>query len=690
MQHYVNDAAFYIAKHRGISIEKAAEFVKSTLRKGGRFEFKDPKIEYFKREENGDRVRKEGTLLAYISDSVSKNELIAPTFTTYTPPSEKQSLLVDFIDSNVAARSRAKKAEFKARMEGNTQLKIIKNIEQGLKKISNNSISGAHVSSSTPLANKSAHSTLTSNCRSTSGNGNANNEKMLSGNRHYWGYKVTVNNIVSIVNHTDYDALEKAMIHHGIRFPTVDETYQCVKYSTDLYWFDIKAHRKIYNLISKLTDIERAAFVYTGDLYHLCKYNEEIVLTFIKKLSTPIRENFENAAQYIKSNREEYRILASELFYSELKGKKPEDISGTIYEEYIASSIKNIIDTINEYALFIKAFFVTTNVPASLGFLPQSIRRSALTSDTDSTIFTVQDWVFKIFGENAPFNDETYAVESTIVFLAAETITHILARMSANFGVEEKRIHQIAMKNEFKFDVFVPTNVGKHYFAYISCQEGNIYKEFDKEIKGVHLKSSNVPKVIMKQADEMMTEIMDTVIRGEKISIHKFLTKVADTEREVKRSIMAGESTYFRNAQVKSADSYTKSEDLSPYQNYTFWQEVFAPKYGDAPPPPYSCSKVCLKLKSPKVINAWIETIKDQQLKNRLIVWFNKVDKSSIKSFLLPQDLLRTSGMPEELEHAIDMRKAIFDNTFVFYILAETIGYYCVNKGLTRLISDEF
>ena len=170
--------------------------------------------------------------------------------------------------------------------------------------------------------------------------------------------------------------------------------------------------------------------------------------------------------------------------------------------------------------------------------------------------------------------------------------------MSANFGVEQKRIHQIAMKNEFKFDVFVPTNVGKHYFAYISCREGNIYKEFGKEIKGVHLKSSNVPKVIMKQADDMMTEIMDTVIRGEKISLKKFLTEIADTEREVKRSILAGESTYFRNAQVKSADSYTKDEELSPYQNYTFWQEVFAPKYGDAPPPPYSCSKVCLKLET--------------------------------------------------------------------------------------------
>ena len=49
------------------------------------------------------------------------------------------------------------------------------------------------------------------------------------------------------------------------------------------------------------------------------------------------------------------------------------------------------------------------------------------------------------------------------------------------------------MKNEYKFDVFVPTQVAKHYYASIGCQEGNLYKAQEPEIKGVHLKSSNAP-----------------------------------------------------------------------------------------------------------------------------------------------------------------------------------------------------
>src|SRR5690606_6568882 len=116
---------------------------------------------------------------------------------------------------------------------------------------------------------------------------------------------------------------------------------------------------------------------------------------------------------------------------------------------HLASTVINIHQTIIDYKSFIECFFVTENVPASLAFFPTSIRRAALTSDTDSTIFTVQDWVKWKTGKMLVDN-ETNAVAATMIFLAAEAVTHILARMSANFGIETKRIHQVAMKNEFK------------------------------------------------------------------------------------------------------------------------------------------------------------------------------------------------------------------------------------------------
>lgn len=697
LRHYVNDAAQYLSVMSGKDISFCRDYVLAEMRPGGKFEFKDPQIRYLDRGENGDRVEKYGVMSQYIAETVSKTELIAPTFTTYLNPKQNQSVLVDFIDENVAARSRAKKAMFKATMANDNETATLKKIEQGNKKISNNSISGAHVSNSTPLFNRTGHSTLTSNCRVTSGFGNANNEKMLCGNRHYWNPNIVINNIISIISNTDYERLEKTIAKYGLVYPSVDETMECIEYSTRLYWRNARARSRILTLVNRLTDLQRAAFVYTGDLYHLKKYNDKAIRTFIEKLSTRVKVIHPNPKEAIERNREEYRNLVQLFFPEEMKGKtlgeNDKNFIGKTNQEvygYVASTIENVNDVIvNQYADFIETFFVTINVPASLAYFPTSIRRAALTSDTDSTIFTVQDWVTWYQGYQG-FSDISTSISATMIFLAAETITHILARMSANFGIETKRIHQVAMKNEYYFPVFSPTQVGKHYFAAMSAQEGNVYEKMKMEIKGVHLKSSNVPKEIMKKAEKMMSDIIADIMANKKISLRHYLGQVADVEREIKRSVLAGEPTYFRKGQIKTPQAYTKSAEESPYQYHLFWQEVFAPKYGYTSEPPYGCLKVSVDLGSRSSLKKWVASIKDKALALRLENWLNKMNKNGIQSLLISEEVLRISGMPPEIAEVMDMRKTIFDVTSVYYIILETLGFYCVNKNLTRLISDEY
>lgn len=697
LRHYVNDAAQYLSVMSGKDISFCRDYVLAEMRPGGKFEFKDPQIRYLDRGENGDRVEKHGVMSQYIAETVSKTELIAPTFTTYLNPKQNQSVLVDFIDENVAARSRAKKAMFKATMANDNETATLKKIEQGNKKISNNSISGAHVSNSTPLFNRTGHSTLTSNCRVTSGFGNANNEKMLCGNRHYWNPNIVINNIISIISNTDYERLEKTIAKYGLVYPSVDETMECIEYSTRLYWRNARARSRILTLVNRLTDLQRAAFVYTGDLYHLKKYNDKAIRTFIEKLSTRVKVIHPNPKEAIERNREEYRNLVQLFFPEEMKGKtlgeNDKNFIGKTNQEvygYVASTIENVNDVIvNQYADFIETFFVTINVPASLAYFPTSIRRAALTSDTDSTIFTVQDWVTWYQGYQG-FSDISTSISATMIFLAAETITHILARMSANFGIETKRIHQVAMKNEYYFPVFSPTQVGKHYFAAMSAQEGNVYEKMKMEIKGVHLKSSNVPKEIMKKAEKMMSDIIADIMANKKISLRHYLGQVADVEREIKRSVLAGEPTYFRKGQIKTPQAYTKSAEESPYQYHLFWQEVFAPKYGYTSEPPYGCLKVSVDLGSRSSLKKWVASIKDKALALRLENWLNKMNKNGIQSLLISEEVLRISGMPPEIAEVMDMRKTIFDVTSVYYIILETLGFYCVNKNLTRLISDEY
>ncbi len=258
-----------------------------------------------------------------------------------------------------------------------------------------------------------------------------------------------------------------------------------------------------------------------------------------------------------------------------------------------------------------------------------------------------------------------------------------------NFGIEEKRLNQIAMKNEFYFPVFVPTQVAKHYYALTAVQEGNVFAEVEKEIKGVHLKSSNAPKVIMDDAKKMMEFIMNSVMEEKDISINYILKWIADIERQVISSIKRGSHEYFRKGQVKTPDSYKDGEQASPYQQYTLWRDVFAPKYGDIQNPPYMSIKISAELETPSKTKEWIDSIQDKDLANRLQAWLVKNNRKHFGStFMIPEQAILTGGIPEEILAVVGVRKIVLDTTKVFYIILETLGIYMLNKKTTRLCSD--
>ncbi len=688
LDHYVKDSVNFLHISTGRPLEECMEFIHQTLGRDGKFPFKDPTVQCLVRQENGDRERVETKLSVYLNDAIKEKELIAPTLTTYVYPYVNTSLLSLYIDGNVKARSVAKKAMFAAEAEGNMELASIKKIEQTNKKLANNSISGAHVSPSNPLYNPTAHSTLTSNCRSTSGYGNANNEKLLSGNRHYWSHDIVLNNIVSIVTHTDYEQLSLVIDKYNLHIPSIIETLECIKYSTDLYWWERNYFKEIESLVNKLEPLQRAAFVYTGDLHHLKKLNNDLIRNFIMKLSAK-KTTVDNPDEVIKYAQESHLNLAHQICTNETKGigKKYNGIKGTQAYITLAATVRNIENVVTEYSDFIKVFFVSNNMPASMAYFPESIRRSALTGDTDSTIFTVQDWVIWYKG-GVSFDDEATAVAATLIFLASSTIAHILAIMSANFGIVKERIHQIEMKNEFKFDVFVPTQLGKHYFATISCQEGNVFEKRKMEIKGVYLKSSNAPKIINQTAVKMMDEIMQTVIDGKKISAVKYLKQVADIEREIVASIHRGDFTYLRTGSIKDPGSYTKEGSLSPYQNHVMWNQVFGPSYGYMDEPPYNTIKVSVDLDSPSKMKKWLNDIVDKDFANRLAVYMKKNSKTNITTFNIPAQILSDKGMPKEINLVIDYRKIMGDINSIYYILLECLGVYMQDNKVKRYASD--
>lgn len=687
LKHYVDQVSFFLSKKFNVSIEKANDFVKKNLKKNGKFEFKDKNIEYFERQENGDKIKKNGGLYEYIKQSLSNKELIAPTFTTYINSDKLESVLSKFTEQNISKRSKAKKEMFTYKASKNYVMSEFKSHEQNALKIYNNSLSGAFGSKFTPLYNKSGHSTLTSTTRSTSAYGNANNEKFLSGNRHYFNYDVIINNIISITSNSDYFKINNLVNKYNLHIPSVDDVMDCILYSSKLYWDEEYYINKLKDLVSKLSDLEKCAFVYTGDLYHLKKHNENLVKNFILELSKKCNFEVNDPMSIIKNTREDHLNLAHQICANITKGigKDHSKIKNINDLNTLASTCLNIKNIITKYSDLIDGLWITKNLPASVAHFPSSIRRAAIVSDTDSTIFTVQDWV-KWVTDDYSFNEATLSVGASVVFVVNSVLEHMLAIMSANFGISKKNLFKIAMKNEYTFPVFIPTNNSKHYFASKSCQEGNVFEENDIEIKGVHLKNSNVPIYISEQVKIMIKDILDDVEKDVIVNPITYLNRVANIEREIINNIKTGKVDFYRTGRVNDLSSYAKEAEQSPYFRHIFWNSIFGDKYGKVGEPPYVTYKINLNIKSKKVFKNWIESINDENIKTNLLNYFTKYDKE-IKTFYIPSEVISNKGVPEEILPIIDYRKVVKDTCNAFYIILETIGVFIAGSH-DKIVSD--
>ena len=688
LEAYRRDMATYLQLQTGKSYEVCLSFVNKAIGEGGEFEMKDPDVLCLTKHKPGHRNDEVIKLTEFFSDVVSNQRLLSPTLAVYINPKEKRSVLAKYIAGNIQRRSTAKHEMFAAKASNNDALYTFKDIQQTSFKLKNNSLSGAHSSPFTTLFLKSAHSTLTSTCRSASGYGNANNEKFIMGNRHYWSPDVVKANIVSIINNSNYELIARAMAVYGIRPPTVAETMKCITYSTGLYWRNPMQLEVIEHAVSKLTEMQRAAFVYTGDMYHLAILNDSVMREFLDALSTKATVGIEDPDTWIKAMDADMKAFVSMLCGDILQGVDIKEIAKTNPAGYaiIAATAKHVLSVLDKYALLIQALWTTPNVPASVASLPNCIRRTAITSDTDSTIFTVQWWV-EWYSGKINFTQKSCAVRDSVVYLASQSIIHLLALMTANMGVIPEQRFQLAMKNEYCFPVFSLTSRSKHYFAYMGAREGLVFKELELELKGVALKNSNCPPEVMRQLRKLITDVMDTVMAGELISIYEVMGRIAKVENEIKASILGGKYEYLNTTQIKTRESY-KTPDSSNYSYYTMWEEVFASKYGHTEAPTYSAIKVSVDADNPTKLKEWLLRMPDQAIAGKLKDWLDKNNKVTMSTMLLPEIVCGVAGVPQEVVCGIDIRKLIYATTSSFYLILEALGFYMQDGNLTRLVSD--
>lgn len=688
-KHYLHDAATFLSISKGLPYDVCYDKVKAAITKGGQHEMKDPRVIYLAKETEGNRELYTGTMSGYLKTVAERKCIMSPTMAVYFHPEEKKSLLSEYILLNLAKRKHVKKKMFECEMAGDEAGKNFFNILQTTYKVKNNSLSGAHASASTPLFNKSSHSTLTAGCRVASGTANASNERYITGNYHYYNVDVALANITSIIGHSDYPAIGAAMDEFSLVYPSAEDMLMMIKRSTDLYWRSDEKFALIENYVGKLTAEQRAAFCYTGNLWSLKEFNPDFTRTFLTTLVTKRTEPVADPKAVIKALDADQFALVGLFCGGVLNGNSIGDVisEGGERLQHVGSVAYGVVTAIGQFRNLYKAFWVTNNVPASLADFPSSVRRTAVVSDTDSTIFTVQDWTIWYTGK-LDFSETSNDVASIVVYFTSQLVKHFLAVSSGNMGIVSDKIHNISMKNEYMFPVFALTPRAKHYYAYMSAREGNVYLKPEMEIKGVTLKNSKVPDEVMSGAIQLIRDIMDTVLRGELIDLQQILKDVADRERGIYDSIMAGETRYLTTAQVKAPEFYANPES-SPYAHYVLWESVFADKYGHSDKPPFFAIKASVTTTNKSKFQEWINSLEDRGVAERLTTWATQNERQHMTTIMLPATIVQSGGVPPEITRVIDVRKIIYNTMESYYLVLESLGYYInVDDRISNLISD--
>lgn len=690
-EHYINNAAAYLALMFDADFSDAKAYVEEVTSPNGRFARVIPRVMVLTRPEEGERIIETISPDDFFDDIVRHRRLVSPSLTVYHNPNFKKSILSLYIARNVKRRSQAKKAMFAAERAGDELTKAIENDKQTSFKINNNSLSGAHNSLFTILWLRSAHSTLTSTCRTAAAYANANNEKFLSGNRHYYSQDIVLENMISIVELSDLEAIEAVCKEYNLYMPTALDVLDVVRYSSDLYWpNDRDAHRTILALAEKFSPVQRAAFVYVSDAWHLKKYNEELMRQFLSDMIEVPEVGHPEPGPVFKAMTDDMKAFVSSLTAHLVTGRKIKDMATEAPEVYaiMAATAQKTQAVLDKYQNIIKHLWTTKNVPASVASFTQCVRRAGVVSDTDSTIFTVQDWCHWYHGEHV-VNRETNAIRNSMVYFASQSIIHVLAVMSANMGVVKEQLHQLAMKNEFAFPVFGLTSMGKHYFAFQSEREGNVYEVPHLEVKGVGMKNSKAPAVVRQAAEDLIVDAMNDLMAGKKIKLLPRLKQVAEMERGIMKSINEGSIEYLTNAQIKNKESYN-SPDGGPFRHYELWQAVFAKKYGEAPPPPYDAIKVSIEADSPARLKQWLDNWEDQSLRATMEATLKKMGIRALTTLMVPRQICLQTGVPKEIVRGIDVRKLVYTTCSTFYLELESFGVFQSNKNITRLVSDYY
>lgn len=298
--------------------------------------------------------------------------------------------------------------------------------------------------------------------------------------------------------------------------------------------------------------------------------------------------------------KEKIRLLLLEtgpLLFCEDEDYRKRDKNGDI--------IQDSVPILNElWELY--DFFVHYNYPIfdrlqKAMYLDKS---KSLYTDTDSVFISLDQVVQYVFHEvftspedaNMSADDLRFTAANFTLSIANRMISAAMATLCRSINVGPEFTKLLKMKNEFFFSRIMFSDVKKRYVSLSLLQEGQLLYDDSKfgsyeeakaagkpglpEIKGFDFKKAGTKQYVR---DFCTNLCLDEILYPEKINPVRIFKKVLALKAEMESSIMHGNMSFFKQANVKKPEYYKNPFSTQGVCAVTLWNALMPDKALDFP-----------------------------------------------------------------------------------------------------------
>lgn len=685
----IHQLILIVMRSKNISYDSAKDKVAKVIEhRGG---LKPSKLILYQRDNMMDKYATSMNIREFIAQAKEEDLVLAPTFTTYLPVWQRRAWIGAFVSGNMERRQKLRAQVYDYAAAGEVTLSRITNVRQVLTKLQNNILSGTSKSRGSIQFCPSIHTTLTSTTRLITSTCNANSERLLRGRYGFLKIDTALGYCSAILS----DLCEASKAEEwaniiktcGFAIPSTGDILGMIRRSTDLYfpWND-RADALVMPFIQGLTDLERAVIFYTGSLWNLKELNPDYVREFVSIAEVKITDvdgsRYQEALDNIDNLMPELVMLGHNRFYNEIKGM------GTRYPNYPKEILEGLYLTVLEYHKhfekygdFLMTVLMSNIQPPNVFGYKEVIRDSIVMSDTDSGAHIVDVWV-EWYAGNIAITPRNMTVGNLMVEVASLTLQWLLRGIMVNMNVAKDEIERqrLNLKPEFFMVVFNLMSVSKHYAAALLIENGNVFEEMEVELKGGTLKNSAIPDEVRQVNMAITRGIMTDIIQHGKVSIVKFVGLAARMEAEMLKSMFNGKAEYLRTFNIDKAESYKiKDPTKNSSQHAVFWNDIFGDDLDHIVIPPYRAVKVPVQLGNKTEIEDWLSSL-PQKYQESARKWFKSHNKTTMKTFYVPQDYASSYGLPIDIQNAMAAKRLVLDICKMLYISLEPLAFYRKDK----------